>query len=112
VVADEDGVVATATAVVRGDDALLRSVAVDEERRGGGLGILVVVAAAHHARGRGAKRVWLLTETAEPFFARLGFERAERRAMPGWADDEGMAECSEGAVAMRRELGQPSQPGR
>lgn len=30
----------------------------------------------------GIERLWLLTETAEPFFARLGFERVSREMAP------------------------------
>ncbi|HEV3475193.1 MAG TPA: HAD-IIA family hydrolase [Actinomycetota bacterium] len=112
VVAADDRVEATATAVVRGPDALLRAVAVRQDRRGIGLGTLLVAAAVSDARRRGARRCWLLTETAEGFFIRLGFERADRASVPAWTASEGMADCREGAVAMHRELGQPSQPGR
>lgn len=112
VIAGDTGVEATATAVVRGSDALLRSVAVREDQRGSGLGMLIVAAAVGHARRRGARRCWLLTETAEPFFARLGFVRTDRQTVPEWTDSEGMADCSNRAVAMRRELSQASKPGR
>jgi len=112
VIAGDGRMEATAAAVVRGSDALLRSVAVREGHRGSGLGTLVVAAAVGRARRRGARRCWLLTETAEPFFARLGFVRTVRRSLPEWTGPEGVDACPQGAVAMRRDLPQESQPGR
>ena len=103
----EDGtMLATATAEVREGDAYIRAVATREQLRGRGLGTLAVAAAAAWARGRGATATWLLTETAEGFFKRLGFEAVDRSSLPAWIE-EGPAEgCAQTAVAMRRELPQ------
>ncbi len=66
-----------------GDDALLRSVLVAEGARGTGAGAELVQRLAAAARGAGVKRLWLLTETAEGFFARLGFTKSSREeALP------------------------------
>jgi HAD superfamily hydrolase (TIGR01450 family) len=104
-VIEDDGPVATATAEVRGPDAYLRGVATREDARGRELGTLVVAAAVGDARRRGASRCWLLTETAEPFFDRLGFRRTDREALPTWALDRS-PECPTNAAAMVRELSQ------
>lgn len=61
-----------------GNAALLRSVAVAPPLRGQGLGVRLVHRALAAARRRGARRVWLLTDTAGPFFHRLGFQASTR----------------------------------
>ena len=100
----EDGdLLATGTAEVRGEDAYLRGVATRQDRRGGRLGTLAVAAAVGHARRRGARRCFLLTESAEPFFSKLGFERIRRDDVPSWALARS-PECPTSAAAMRRDL--------
>lgn len=104
----EDGtLLATATAEVRGEEAYLRAVATRRDVRGRELGSLAVAAAVVDARRRGAARCYLLTETAEPFFGRLGFERVERWDVPPWALARS-PECPVTAAAMRRDLAQKS----
>lgn len=104
-VIEYEGLVATATAEVRGTEAYLRGVSTREDLRGRELGTLVVAAAVGDARRRGASRCFLITETAEPFFDRLGFARVGREAVPSWAL-ELSPECPESAAAMVRRLGQ------
>lgn len=69
-------------------------------------GTALVHAAEALARTGGARELMLLTETAESWFGRLGYERMERDAAP--PDVAGSVEfataCSESAVAMRRAL--------
>ena len=65
-----------------GTDALLRSVAVAAEHRGKGLGEALTAAAIALARQRGVRGIYLLTETAERFFPRFGFEIISRDAVP------------------------------
>lgn len=103
VVGDAD---ATATADVRGPDAYLRAVATRAERRGSGLGTIAVAAAIGDARRRGARTAWLLTDTAERFFGKLGFETVERADVPAWILEGPAEACEVSAVAMRRPLGQ------
>lgn len=110
-VIDDGGVLATATAEARGTEAYLRGVATREDVRGRELGTLVVAAAVGDARRRGASRCFLLTETAEPFFDRLGFRRVAREAVPSWAL-ELSPECPVGAAAMARRLDQGQSAGR
>lgn len=66
----------------QGEARLLRSLAVSERAQGHGLGHRLLEAAEAQARSRGAQRLWLLTTTAEAFFARAGYVRAERETAP------------------------------
>ena len=61
-----------------GAAALLRSVAVDASRRGQGLGQRLTAATLELASQRGARTVYLLTESAQDFFPRFGFRPIPR----------------------------------
>jgi HAD superfamily hydrolase (TIGR01457 family) len=100
---DGGDVVGTAACDVQGDQAYLRSVTVSESARGFGVGALVTAAAVRDAVARGARGVYLVTESAEGFFARLGFELLERRALPAWVRARS-TECSESASPMTRSV--------
>ena len=85
-----------------GPAALLRSLAVTATRRGEGLGRRLTLAALALARRQGVDRVYLLTETAEGFFARFGFEPVERAAVDPAVKRsvEFTSACPASAVAM------------
>jgi len=104
---EHDGCLLGAAATERYCDvALLRSVAVHAPARGHGLGRALVDRALADARAAGAREAWLLTETAEPYFARLGWTRAERADAPAAvaASVEFTSACPASAIAMRRSL--------
>jgi N-acetylglutamate synthase-like GNAT family acetyltransferase len=61
-----------------GDYCLLRSVAVAPELRGTGIGKEIVTDLITRAKDKSVWSVSLLTETAQPFFERLGFENVSR----------------------------------
>lgn len=65
-----------------GGTALLRSLAVAEEARKSGCGTRLVQEAEKHARSCGAARIYLLTTTAETFFAGLGYAKVDRESVP------------------------------
>jgi len=65
-----------------GPDALLRSIVVPARARKLGLGRAMVAALLRQLEGQNVERVWLLTTSASPFFARLGFSTAERQSAP------------------------------
>jgi amino-acid N-acetyltransferase len=67
---------------VIGDVALLRSLTVTGDRRGLGTGTALVDHAEQFARNAGVRSLYLLTTTAEGFFAKLGYQRAERASAP------------------------------
>lgn len=102
----DGGLLGVAATERHGSSALLRSVAVHGPARGRGLGRALVKRALADARAAGARDAWLLTETAEPFFAGLGWERVERGAAPPAvaASVEFASACPIGAIAMRRSL--------
>lgn len=65
-----------------GDVALLRSLVVTDSLRGAGAGTRLLAHAEAHARALRVRELYLLTTTAEPFFATRGFVRASRDAAP------------------------------
>jgi len=91
---------------LHGDDALLRSLAVDERARGRGCGKALVAALEAHAREQGARRIYLLTTTAPRFFAGLGYRIVARDAAPERvrATPEFAALCPASAVCMVKAL--------
>jgi amino-acid N-acetyltransferase len=106
VATEDDRIVGCAAVEPYREAALLRSVAVAADRRGGGVGTLLVNAIEELARDSGATSLILLTETAEPWFSRIGYATIDRSSVP---DDvarsiEFVTACSASAVAMRRTL--------
>lgn len=65
-----------------GDVGLLRSLAVDASLRGTGLGGWLVDQLEESAAGEGIQTLYLLTTTAEAFFARRGYLRVPRESAP------------------------------
>jgi amino-acid N-acetyltransferase len=98
-------VIGTVGAEVNGSDALLRSLAVAESRRGAGLGTRLLAALEDAAAGWGVERWWLLTTTAETFFAAHGFRVAARTEAPEAIRRTGQFNggCCRSAVCMTRE---------
>ena len=79
IVAESNGrLVGVAGLEVYGTDGLLRSVAVDGAWRGRGLGAALTDAVLRAAQAEGIADVYLLTESADAFFARRGFRRISR----------------------------------
>jgi amino-acid N-acetyltransferase len=70
----EGRVVGAAGIEIYDEAAVLRSVVVAPELRGTGEGDHLVRTGLDYAREHGAKRVYLFTMHAAPFFARYGFE--------------------------------------
>jgi amino-acid N-acetyltransferase len=89
-----------------GPAALLRSVAVRAEARKRGVGLALVRAALMQVAVEGVREVVLLTNDADPFFAKLGFVRIERAALPEpvRASRQVTTACCASAVSMRLPL--------
>jgi amino-acid N-acetyltransferase len=64
------------------ENALLRSVAVDEPWRSHGLGRQLVTRMIAEAEARGMSALYLLTTSAERYFPSFGFRQVEREAVP------------------------------
>lgn len=104
----EDGpeLIGTGGVQVFGDAALVRSIAIARDRQNAGLGSSLLSALESHALGLGVRHLVLLTQTAEPFFARHGYERAERSNVPApiQATAEFRSLCPASAVCMSKRL--------
>ena len=106
-VADGGGQLLGCAVVERyGSAGLLRSVAVSATRRSGGVGHALVSDLITSARASGLDALYLLTTTAAGYFARLGFEVIERRAVPHalLASVEFRSACPASATVMRLQL--------
>jgi N-acetylglutamate synthase-like GNAT family acetyltransferase len=90
-----------------GPIALLRSLAVAADQRHGGLGRALVAAAEARARARGVEEICLLTQTAQPFFERLGYVPAARDTAPACirTTSQFTTLCPDSAVFMHKRLG-------
>ncbi len=90
-----------------GDNALLRSIVVLPAYRGRGIGEMATEALLERARLDGARRAYLLTTTAAPFFEELGFTRIERAEMPEamLATRQASALCPQSAAVFEKALG-------
>lgn len=85
-----------------GDDALLRSLAVAPRLQGTGVGKALHALIGAEAERRAVRAVYLLTTTAEQFFARAGFTRIDRASVPAalGASAEFRSLCPASAVCM------------
>ncbi len=79
---DDDEMVGTGGLEFYGSSAVLRSVSLLPAYRGKQLGSFIVSDLLTIIRGKGRRRVYLLTETARDFFRAMGFEETSRDAIP------------------------------
>jgi len=98
-----DALVGAVALELYGTHALLRSLVVDVAERGSGVGSALVGAALALARRHRVSEVVLLTETAAPFFARLGFAGVLRADVPEsvQASVQFRTVCPASAIVMR-----------
>jgi amino-acid N-acetyltransferase len=67
---------------IYGEAALLRSLVVSAAARTQGLGSALVLHAEEYAAARQVRALYLLTNTAEPYFERRGYRRIDRAEAP------------------------------
>ncbi|MHA1171196.1 MAG: arsenic resistance N-acetyltransferase ArsN2, partial [Candidatus Heimdallarchaeota archaeon] len=91
---------------VYGEYALLRSAAVHPDHQGKNYGKQLVLAIVAYAKLIGAKQLYLLTETAELFFEKMGFSKIERSQVPAIVKTsiEFESLCDESAIVMVLQL--------
>jgi amino-acid N-acetyltransferase len=89
-----------------GDCALLRSLVVRDDSRESGLGSALVKRAEDYARSQGVRGLYLLTTTAQSFFAARGYQAIARDRVPEAiaATREFAAICPATAVLMTKQL--------
>jgi amino-acid N-acetyltransferase len=86
-----------------GNIALLRSIVVPRAKQRHGLGTDMLAGLIGTAQKSGAREVWLLTTTAEGFFAANGFARVARTDAPAAvaATSQFKSLCPDSAALMR-----------
>ena len=91
---------------VYGEVGLLRSVAVVPSKRGRGIGAKLVANVQRQACARGILELYLLTDSAAPFFERHGYHRVSRSVAPIEIrqSEEFRHLCPESALLMRCKL--------
>lgn len=89
------------------EHTLLRSLATDPANRREGIGAALCQRAIQEARRQGATGVYAMTETAEAFLLRRGFERLERGRAPAEvrAAPQFAGLCPASATLLRLEIG-------
>jgi len=108
VVAEAGGdIVGVAGLEQRGDNALLRSVAVTPTWRAHGLGRALVSRVISDAEARGLHALYLLTTTADRYVPSFGFHEVTRNDVPSDLRDtaEFQVACPASATVMCRECG-------
>jgi len=95
-----------------GGAALLRSLVVAPAARGAGLGGELVRRLTAQARHEGVGRFYLLTTTAEAFFAKRGFRKTARPAVPAAiaGTPEFHSLCPASAVCLTRAVAGRAKP--
>jgi amino-acid N-acetyltransferase len=103
---DSAGVVGCAAVEPYGSVGLLRSVCVEPGVRGTGLGRRLVAAVEGLAAQQGISELYLLTETAEAWFPRLGYAATTRATVPAalTASPEFTDACPQGAAVLHKRL--------
>ena len=88
------------------NNALLRSLAVIESERGKGLATQLLYKIEKYARSQQIDTLYLLTLTAERFFAKQGYQKTDRKSAPAAIQEtaEFKSLCPETAVCMKKRL--------
>ena len=103
---DQDQVVGVVGLEARGPAALLRSLVVAPSHRQYGLGSSLTATLEREARATGIEVLVLLTETAEAFFKRRGYQVIEREQVPAKIKQsaEFQSLCPASAICMTKSL--------
>ena len=90
-----------------GEHVLVRSIAVLPAFRGKGIGRNIVPLLLYRAYRSGARTAWLLTDTAAPFFEKIGFRVVDRQAAPAavLATRQAASLCPASAPLLSRSIG-------
>ncbi len=107
VVAEEDGaIIGVAGLELYGQFGLLRSVAVNPEHRNKQLGKKLVAAIEQKAASLKLSQIILLTETAKPYFEKLGYTLLQRNDVPEPVkqSSEFSHVCPVSAAVMRKQI--------
>ena len=111
---DGAAIVGCSALEIYADGALLRSVVVAPAARGRGVGQRLTEAAVTLAQSVGMPAVYLLTTSAEPYFAKLGFMAVTRAQVPASVAEsiEFRSACPASAVVMWKPLNDSAKESR
>lgn len=86
-----------------GKDAIIRSIAVSENYKGKGFGKKITRELLNYAREKKVRDVYLLTTTADNYFTRFGFKKADRASLPAEIKNSSQYStvCPDTAVVMK-----------
>jgi amino-acid N-acetyltransferase len=103
---EEEQIVGTIGLAHDGNNALLRSPIVAEEKRNLGLGVELVEHVEAYAKSTGIQSIYLLTTTAAPFFAKRGYQAIDRASVPPFllTTSEFASVCPASATVMKKEF--------
>jgi amino-acid N-acetyltransferase len=106
VMEDGDKVIGTVAVEYDWNDALLRSLSVEEGYRDKGIGKQLVDFAEDYVKKQGVLTIFLLTTTADDFFLKRGYKKTDRATVPGFIKNtsEFSVTCSSAATLMKKEL--------
>lgn len=98
----DDQMVGIGALEIKGDFALLRSLAIQKKYQNNGYGNQVLNTLLDVSGRMGIKQLYLLTETASPFFLRNNFIKIERHMVPQEISDteEFKSICPSTAICM------------
>lgn len=106
-VAKEEGaIIAVIGLEIYGTAGLLRSMATDPAHRNKGIASMLVFELIDYAKQKGIKEIFLLTETAETYFAKKGFIKIGREGVPTsiTKSSEFSHLCPSSAILMKKEI--------
>lgn len=103
---DGEQIVGSAGMELFGNRGLLRSVAVADTHRNQQLGQLLFAAALNHARSHQVQQVFLITNSADQYFEKKGFQQLDRSDVPEEITQtkQFASLCPSSAVVMKLEL--------
>lgn len=106
VVKENERIIGTIGMEKYGELGLLRSMATDLQFRNQGIASQLVEELFRHAKKMGIRTMFLLTETAESYFLKKGFEKIKREEAPDAIKQstEFSHVCPSSAVLMKKEI--------
>lgn len=103
---EDDELIGVAGIELYGENALIRSVCVDEAYRSQGMAEILTEHIEQYAKTKGACNLFLLTTTAENYFKRKGFVKVDRNEVPQnvQLSTEFSSVCPTSAAVLKKDL--------
>ena len=103
---DKDKIIATGGLESRGNDAIIRSIAVSDAFKSQGFGDAITKQLIHYAKEIQKEDIYLLTTTAEKYFLKYGFKEVDRAHVSREVKNSTQYKdvCPDSAVVMKLEF--------